>query len=89
MNFESEIEGIHVDLKYCERCGGLWLRSHHTEGVYCGACSAHFDSLPKRGEAKSLRRKARKAQATCRREEPTGYFQIEYLTGVAGAESQI
>jgi ribosomal protein S27AE len=89
MNFESEIEGIHVDLKYCERCGGLWLRSQHTEGAYCGACSAHFNALPKRGEAKSRRRKTRKAEATRRREETTGYFQIKYLTGVAGAESQI
>ena len=34
MNFISEMEGqeIHVELKYCERCGGLWLRPQGAGG---------------------------------------------------------
>jgi len=28
-----------VELKYCERCGGLWLRRSKKEGVICGTCS--------------------------------------------------
>lgn len=31
--------GIQMELKYCERCGGLWLRFRGSELVYCPACS--------------------------------------------------
>ena len=37
-----EIEGretIVLELKYCERCGGLWLRRFNSELVYCGDCA--------------------------------------------------
>jgi Zn-finger nucleic acid-binding protein len=27
-----------VELKYCERCGGLWLRRTKTDGVVCAEC---------------------------------------------------
>jgi hypothetical protein len=30
---------IQMELKYCERCGGLWLRIRGSELVYCGPCS--------------------------------------------------
>lgn len=30
---------IQMELKYCERCGGLWLRLKGSELVYCAACS--------------------------------------------------
>jgi hypothetical protein len=35
----DEIEIIELELKYCERCGGLWLRVCGSERVYCGACA--------------------------------------------------
>lgn len=90
MNFENGIDGVKLDLKYCERCGGLWLRAANTEGIHCGACSAHFSALPKRGEAKSRpRRRKGKAGGNRRREESKGYFQIEYLTGVAEKENRV
>jgi ribosomal protein S27AE len=90
MNFENGIEGVNLDLKYCERCGGLWLRAANTEGIHCGACSAHFLALPKRGEAKSRRRRKKgRAEGNRRREESKGPFQIEYLTGVAEKENRI
>ena len=28
-----------IELKYCERCGGLWLRRAGVEQVYCGSCA--------------------------------------------------
>ncbi|MBZ5706628.1 MAG: zf-TFIIB domain-containing protein [Acidobacteriia bacterium] len=34
----DEIEVIELELKYCERCGGLWLRRRGTEEVYCPPC---------------------------------------------------
>lgn len=34
----DEIQIIELELKYCERCGGLWLRRQGTEQVYCPPC---------------------------------------------------
>ena len=30
---------VTVELKYCERCGGLWLRASGNPGVYCAVCA--------------------------------------------------
>jgi hypothetical protein len=38
---------IQLELKYCERCGGLWLRPHANEGVYCRACTVILQDFPK------------------------------------------
>jgi Zn-finger nucleic acid-binding protein len=38
----------HVELKYCERCGGLWLRSAGSQRVYCVACAHEMAKLPVR-----------------------------------------
>jgi hypothetical protein len=45
-------ELIRLELKYCERCGGLWLRPKDSDVVFCGPCTkgmaglislAHYD----------------------------------------------
>jgi hypothetical protein len=36
---------ILLELKYCERCGGLWLRALDSEEVLCGSCSAQMARL--------------------------------------------
>jgi hypothetical protein len=44
-----EIEGmeiVRVELKYCERCGGLWLRAWGTEDIYCPPCGEEMLDLP-------------------------------------------
>jgi hypothetical protein len=46
MNLENDPELIHLELKYCERCGGLWLRLYGTDEVYCGVCRAETTNLP-------------------------------------------
>src|SRR5690242_9908734 len=42
MNFCNVIEegDVLVELKYCERCGGLWLRRHASDESYCEGCRA-------------------------------------------------
>jgi len=78
-------EAIQLDLKYCERCGGLWLRRKGTNGVYCAGCKEHFEALPNRGAApprKARRRKSRAAQANPA--ERSGH--IEYIQGTASME---
>jgi hypothetical protein len=41
MEVNRGIQGyVELELKYCERCGGLWLRRRGSAGVYCKPC--HF-----------------------------------------------
>lgn len=37
---------VPVELKYCERCGGLWFRSAEQEEVYCPACVPKMAEFP-------------------------------------------
>jgi hypothetical protein len=40
------MEIVRLELKYCERCGGLWLRVWGTEDVYCPECAVEMLDLP-------------------------------------------
>jgi len=44
MDFISEVDSAEtgVELKYCERCGGLFLRLCGTSLAYCGTCKNHI-----------------------------------------------
>ena len=42
----ADWEIIRLELKYCERCGGLWLRQRGTGRVYCAACSSDVPNFP-------------------------------------------
>jgi Zn-finger nucleic acid-binding protein len=91
MNFISRMEGqeIQVELKYCERCGGLWLRLQGANGVYCASCRVRLASMPNPGEApprKARRRKARAQGTDVQGEDVQGPARIEYLEGVAAME---
>jgi hypothetical protein len=37
---------LQFELKYCERCGGLWLRPVGGGQVYCVACGRAMAQLP-------------------------------------------
>jgi len=37
---------IQLELKYCERCGGLWLRPRGSDLVFCAACAISMAGLP-------------------------------------------
>jgi hypothetical protein len=43
---EGEREEIRVELKYCERCGGLWVRERGATEVYCESCRDIMADLP-------------------------------------------
>ena len=82
-------EAIQLDLKYCERCGGLWLRRKGTNGVYCGGCKEHFEALPNRGAAprrKTRRRKSRAAEKNAQADPAERSGKIEYIDGTASME---
>ncbi|HSZ61038.1 MAG TPA: hypothetical protein VK828_04540 [Terriglobales bacterium] len=84
MNFIDDVEGegVLVELKYCERCGGLWLRPQNTNGVYCAPCRACLAAMPDPGKApvRKVRRRARVRKADGRT------VRIGCLQGVAAAE---
>ena len=35
-----------LELKICERCGGLWLRPAGSGWIYCGPCKVKVNDLP-------------------------------------------
>jgi len=41
--FANELQ---FELKYCERCGGLWLRPVGGGQIYCVACGREMAELP-------------------------------------------
>jgi hypothetical protein len=92
MNFVGEKESaeIQLELKYCERCGGLWLRRRGTGGVHCAACHACVAAMPDPGAppppGESRRRKARLKKLNLLEEDLHGSYQIGYLQGVASIE---
>lgn len=82
MDFIGIMEGseIQVELKYCERCGGLWLRPQGTNGVYCASCRVCLAAMPNPGEAPRRKTRfptqsarARKGRSKRRPPEPGPY----------------
>jgi hypothetical protein len=43
---KGEGQEVRVELKYCERCGGLWVRECGAGVVYCNSCQAKMAELP-------------------------------------------
>jgi len=96
MNFMDKIEDqeIQVELKYCERCGVLWLRPQGTDGVHCASCHLRLFARPNPGQAqprKARRRKPRGRGADFQRtdvqsEKPHSAARIGCLQAVATTE---
>jgi Zn-finger nucleic acid-binding protein len=42
----DSIEVVEMELKYCERCGGLWLRPRGNDEVYCESCGPKMAEFP-------------------------------------------
>jgi hypothetical protein len=42
----SSANELKFELKYCERCGGLWLRPAGGGQVYCVACGCEMAKMP-------------------------------------------
>lgn len=43
---KNENQHMRVELKYCEHCGGLWLRECGAGVVYCDNCRPKVADLP-------------------------------------------
>jgi hypothetical protein len=42
----EDLEITRLELKYCERCGKLWLRQRGTGRVYCEGCTSEIPYFP-------------------------------------------
>ena len=48
---------LRLDLKVCEGCGTLWLRSVTSNGVYCRSCATRLSEFPApRGKSRAGRK---------------------------------
>lgn len=88
MNFIGETPGreIHVELKYCERCGGLFLRLLGTDGVHCPSCQKQVASLLNPGPPPASKLRRRKAQVKGSRGRKQVPPQIEIVECVIAFE---
>ena len=91
MNFISRMEGqeIQVELKYCERCGGLWLRPQRSEGIHCASCRVILAVRSKPEVVttrKAGRRSPRPGGYSARKVSLHSAARIECLQGVATLE---
>jgi uncharacterized Zn finger protein (UPF0148 family) len=97
MNFIGSMQGqeILIELKYCERCGGLWLRPQGGLGVYCASCQVAISAKPDPGAAPPAqpRRGRRRARPPQPGALPAGHplpgTRIHDLQGTAAPEVQL
>ena len=54
----QELEAIHVELKYCEACGALWLRPRNNQACYCRRCERVMAGLARAPQTKPAEGKA-------------------------------
>lgn len=91
MNFIDEMESGDelVELKYCERCGGIFLRRPGEQKVFCMLCSLH---VARQFAVEEMRERslhaARKAK-TLRRGARMNICEIKQLQGVACVEVRV
>jgi len=79
----SQMErSVGLELKYCEQCGGLWLRRRGSQECYCAGCARFLEEIPprmpdnrRRGGSGPLRRKMKKQQ----REPGMELVPLEYV----------
>ena len=48
---ENNASEVRMELKYCEHCGGLWVRECGAGVVYCRKCQAEVEEMPSRKKA--------------------------------------
>jgi ribosomal protein L37AE/L43A len=41
----QDVDAIQMELKYCERCGALWLRLTGSDVIFCSPCSVLLAGL--------------------------------------------
>jgi hypothetical protein len=72
---------VELELKYCERCGALWLREQGSYEVYCFAC------IPKVAELPARRRRRAWRETAETNVEPNGKGDDRYVVCLEGGNA--
>lgn len=60
---KRELEIVKLELKYCERCGGLWMREYGALQGFCGRCMVEEKQLTRLWRSRSKRHNNRRSLA--------------------------
>jgi len=79
---------LQFELKYCERCGGLWLRPMGGRQTYCGSCWREMEKLPRASQPEDNARMSRGPRWSGNKEGIASFDEQEdlYLDALWGAE---
>lgn len=72
------MEYLRRDLKVCEGCGGLWVRTGAAAGIYCRHCGPRMADLPPRRRLRTgrpcrgIRQTAAKEPMTANQQQSQG-----------------
>jgi len=80
MKRANEEQVCRCELKYCERCGALWVRRAGGEESYCADCTAYMEDLPK-AKSRAKGRRGRQQERTELQAAGTDYITAEKVTG--------
>jgi hypothetical protein len=69
MKERNSTEKLSLELKYCERCGGLWLRPVRGQQAYCAGCARQMAEFPSASWEEEATRESR---AQCEEERADG-----------------
>jgi hypothetical protein len=84
-----EVHEILIELKYCERCGGLWLRPQGANAVYCAGCRVLVEARQNSAVTPPLiprPRRRRGLKTGEQRDDLHSSGSLDYLQGVAAME---
>jgi Zn-finger nucleic acid-binding protein len=70
---------VQLELKYCERCGGLWVRRMGGEEIYCPSCAVEMVDF-----APSSRRRTSADLPVNHKSEQTAAPKIIFICGEGG-----
>lgn len=85
MSAAVECGAMRLELKYCERCGGLWLRERANGVPYCGGCERALAAMPSRSALAAMT-EAHEGKAKRRR---CARLPVERLAAAAPAEEMV
>jgi len=68
---------VRMELKYCERCGGLWARECGGGVVYCGHCQPKVDDLPMPMAKKMVKKRTDRVILPVRRRTVVERYEVD------------
>ena len=97
MNFISDgVSGEQIELKYCERCGGLFLRMVGARIVQCAKCAARLTEQTRLTTRMNVRSQERNRRPVRLSRGPRNYGRemqgmtmIDCLQGTAAGEARV